>query len=149
MRQQLQQHLVSIADIVLDSYSLNLLKIHFDDGDVEDNVEWGRIEILTEDSAEVQEYVENISEAEFELIEAFKVFDKDNTGTISAKEYFEILTEMGENPISAEEVTKEFQELGITWDSEIDYRELAKYMVSSDEENQVRQKILGPFMLER
>ena len=31
--------------------------IHFDDGDVEDNVEWIRIEPLNEESAEVQAYV--------------------------------------------------------------------------------------------
>ena len=51
--------------------------IHFDDGDVEDNVEWRRIEPMQEDSAEVQEYVENVMKEEQELIEAFQVFDTD------------------------------------------------------------------------
>ncbi len=108
--------------------------IHFDDGDVEDNVEWGRIEAMQEDSAEVQEYVENVAGAEQELIEAFKIFDEGGTGTISAQKYFEILTEIGDEPISVDDVLEEFAELGIGMDSEIDYRELAKYMVSSDAE---------------
>ena len=108
--------------------------IHFDDGDVEDNVEWGRIEAMQEDSAEVQEYVENVVGAEQELIEAFQVFDEGGTGTISAQKYFEILTEIGDEPISVDDVLEEFAELGIGMDSEIDYRELAKYMVSSEAE---------------
>ncbi len=108
--------------------------IHFDDGDVEDNVEWGRIEAMQEDSAEVQEYVENVVGAEQELIEAFQVFDEGGTGTISAQKYFEILTEIGDEPISVDDVLQEFAELGMCMDSEIDYRELAKYMVSSEAE---------------
>ena len=110
--------------------------IHFDDGDVEDNVEWGRIEPMQEDSVEVQEYVENVMKEELELIEAFQVFDADGTGTINGvlavKKYFQILTEMGDNPISIEDVLEEFESLGIGMDSEIDYRELAKYLVSSE-----------------
>lgn len=110
--------------------------IHFDDGDVEDNVEWGRIEPMQEDSAEVQEYVENVMKEELELIEAFQVFDVDGTGTINGvlavKKYFQILTEMGDAPISIEDVLEEFESLGIGMDSEIDYRELAKYLVSSE-----------------
>ena len=106
--------------------------IHFDDGDVEDRVEWSRVEALQEGSAEVQEYVENVVEAEQELIEAFQIFDEAGTGTISAQKYFEILTEIGDEPISVDDVLEEFSALGIGMDSEIDYRELAKYMVSSD-----------------
>ena len=112
--------------------------IHFDDGDVEDNVEWGRIEAMQEDSAEVQEYVENVRKEEQELIEAFQVFDEGGTGTINGvlavKKYFQILTEMGDDPISIEDVLEEFESLGIGMDSEIDYREMAKYLVSSDAE---------------
>ncbi|MAO70280.1 MAG: hypothetical protein CL983_04280 [Euryarchaeota archaeon] len=113
--------------------------IHFDDGDIEDNVEWGRIEKIPEDSNQVQEYVEHISEAESELIEAFRVFDENNTGTIPAKKYFEILTEMGDEPISVEDVVNEFESLGINWDSEINYKELAKLMISGEEHN-IQQK---------
>ena len=108
--------------------------IHFDDGDVEDNVEWSRIELLIEDSTEVQQYIEQLSEEENELIEAFQVFDESGSGTISAKKLFEILTEMGDAPISVDEALAEFAELGIELDSEINYRELAKYMASPEDD---------------
>ena len=106
--------------------------IHFDDGDVEDNVDLARIERLNENSEAVKEYVERDSEAEEELIEAFKVFDTNNSGTILAKEYFEILTQMGDNPLPVDDVMNEFAELGISMDSQIDYRELAKFIVASE-----------------
>ena len=67
-------------------YEDHTFLIHFDDGDVEDKVEWNRIEKQVDNSIEVQEYVERLSEAEQDLIEAFKVFDNDNSGTISAAE---------------------------------------------------------------
>lgn len=110
----------------------NTFLIHFDDGDVEDNVEWGRIEPLNESSEEVQAYISQDSEAENELIEAFKIFDASNSGTIPAKEYLRILTETGDDPIPVEDVMNEFSELGIDLNSQIDYRELAKYLVGSD-----------------
>ena len=110
----------------------NTFMIHFDDGDVEDHVEWSRIEPMQEGSAEVQHYVENISDPQKELIEAFQVFDENGTGTISAQKYFEILTDFGDDPIDVDEVMAEFATLGIGLDSEIDYRELAKHMVSTD-----------------
>jgi hypothetical protein len=113
--------------------------IHFEDGDIEDNVEWNRIEKPAKNSTEVQEYVESLSEAEYELIEAFKVFDKNNSGTISAAKYFELLTEQGDNPLSVEDVMNEFQELGITEHSEIDYRDLAKYLVGSEKATNAEQ----------
>ena len=106
--------------------------IQFDDGDVEDNVEWGRIEPLNESSSEVQEYIEHDNQAEKELIEAFQVFDTNNTGTIPAREYFRILTELGDEPLNVDDVLQEFSELGIELDSEIDYRSLVKYMIASD-----------------
>lgn len=117
---------------IADDYDNQTYLIHYDDGDIEDHVEWNRIEKMASGSAKIQEYVEQISEAEFELIEAFKVFDSDNSGMISAKEYFEILTELGDNPLSAEDVRNEFDELGIAENSEINYRELAKYLVGSE-----------------
>jgi len=113
--------------------------IHFDDGDVEDNVEWSRIESMQEGSMEVQEYVDNVMKEEQELIEAFQVFDENGTGTISAQKYFEILTEVGDEPISVDDVLEEFTTLGIGMDSEIDYRELAKYMVSSESDSEPTQ----------
>jgi hypothetical protein len=106
--------------------------IYFDDEDWEYNVEWSRIELLMENSVEVQEYVEQVSEEEKELIKAFQSFDESGSGTISARTFFEILTEMGDSPIDVNEVIAEFAELGIEMDSEIGYRELAKYMVHSE-----------------
>ena len=49
--------------------------IHFDDGDVEDGVEWNRIEPLNENSTEVQSYMQHDADAEKDLIDAFQVFD--------------------------------------------------------------------------
>ena len=46
---------------------------------------------------------------------------------------------MGDKPISVEEVVKEFKSLGIKWDSEINYKELAKLMISGEETN-IQQK---------
>ena len=112
----------------------SLWALPHDDGDVEDNVEWGRIEALQEDSVEVQDYMESVLGAEQELIEAFQVFDENGTGTIPARKYFEILTEIGDDPVSVDAVLEEFASLGIGLDSEIDYRELAKYMASSEDD---------------
>ncbi len=110
--------------------------IHFDDGDIEDNVEWSRIEPMQEDSAEVQDYLENMGETEREFVEAFKVFDENGSGTISATKFFEILTAMGDEPLHVQEAMEQFAELGIEMDSELDYRELAKYMASTDGDNE-------------
>ena len=106
--------------------------IHFDDGDVEDHVNMGRIKPLDENSEAVQAYIEHDNEAERELIEAFQVFDTNGTGTIPAREYLRILTEIGDDPVPVEDVLNEFVELGIELDSEIDYRALAKFMVASE-----------------
>ncbi len=106
--------------------------IHFEDGDIEDNVGWDRIEPLDESSQTVKDYIVHDTKAENELIEAFEVFDTDKTGTISAKEYLRILTEIGDDPISTSEVLQEFADLGIEMDSEIDYKALAKFMVASE-----------------
>jgi Ca2+-binding EF-hand superfamily protein len=125
---------------IVSEYDDHTFMIHFDDGDIEDNVEWNRIEKPAKNSTEVQEYFERLSEAEYELIEAFKVFDKDSSGTISATEYFELLTEQGDNPLSVEDVVNEFQELGITGNSEINYRELAKYLVGSEKGTNIEQE---------
>ena len=119
--------------------------IHFDDGDVEDHVNMGRIKPLDENSEAVQAYIEHDNEAERELIEAFEVFDTTGTGTISAHEYLRILTEIGDEPLSVEDVLNEFVELGIELDSEIDYRALAKFMVASEQheaDGAVKQEVL-------
>lgn len=119
--------------------------IHFDDGDVEDHVPMGRIKALDENSKAVQAYIEHDNEAEMELIEAFQVFDTTGTGTILAREYLRILTEIGEDPIPVEDVLSEFIDLGIELDSEIDYRALAKFMVASEKyetDSTVKQEVV-------
>ena len=129
----------------IDSENSDLtFNIHFDDGDVEHGVEWGRIEPLNETSKEVQDYIENDSQEERDLIEAFQVFDSENSGTISAREYFSILTDMGDDPISMNDVLREFNEMGIGLDSEIDYRSLAKFMLGSEdsETSQIKPEVV-------
>lgn len=101
--------------------------IHFDDGDVESGVPPSRIAIQP-DSKAAQEYVKQISTEEQELIDAFMVFDKDNSGTINSQELFQILTEMGD-PLQIDEVVEMFEEMGIPPNSEINYKDLAKIMV--------------------
>jgi hypothetical protein len=65
----------------------------------------------------------------FDDILLVEYIDENDTGAISAKEYFGILTGMGDEPIDADEVMAEFAELGIGLDTKLDYRALAKYMV--------------------
>lgn len=101
--------------------------IHFDDGDVESGVPPSRIAIQP-DSKAAQEYVKQVSTEEQELIDAFMVFDKDNSGTINSQELFQILTEMGD-PLQIDEVVEMFEEMGIPPNSEINYKDLAKIMV--------------------
>ena len=55
----------------------------------------GRIKALDENSEAVQAHIEHGNEAERELIEAFQVFDTTETGTIPAREYLRIPTEIG------------------------------------------------------
>jgi len=106
--------------------------IHFDDGDVESGVPPSRI-AKQPDSEATQAYVEQISQEEQELIESFKVFDENNTGTIHASKLFEILTQMGD-PLEISEVQEMFNEMGISLDSELNYKDLAKIMVQPFEE---------------
>ena len=106
--------------------------IHFDDGDVEGGVPPSRIAKQPESEA-TQAYVEQISQEEQELIESFKVFDLNNTGTIHASKLFEILTQMGD-PLEISEVQEMFSEMGISLDSELNYKDLAKIMVQPFEE---------------
>ena len=101
--------------------------IHFDDGDVESGVPASRIAIQP-DSEATKEYVENICEEEQELIDSFAVFDEEKNGTIHAKKLFEILTQMGD-ALDVNEAKALFSDMGISLDSEINYKDLAKIMV--------------------
>ena len=123
-------------------YEDHTFLILFDDGDIEDHVEWGRIERANVDSSEVQDFIEQQSSEVEELIEAFEVFDHDGTGTISAQKYFEILTQMGESPLSESDVMEEFASLGIDMNAEISYHELAKSMVGPEEAIQAKPEVV-------
>ena len=101
--------------------------IHFDDGDVESGVPPSRI-AKQPDSQATQDYVEHISKEEQELIDSFKVFDENDSGTIHASKLFEILTQMGD-PLDVSEAQEMFYEMGISLDSELNYKDLAKIMV--------------------
>ena len=128
--------------IISKEYDNHTFLILFDDGDIEDQVEWGRIELADVDSNDVQDFLLQQSSEVEDLIQAFEVFDEENTGVISAQKYFEILTQMGDSPLSESEVMEEFAALGIGMDAEIDYRELAKHMVGSDEVIQVKAEVV-------
>lgn len=106
------------------------IRVDYDDGDTEDNIPLSRVRVITEENKEVMEYADAISESEEELLQAFRVFDTQETGTISATELFRILTEMGDQPIDESEVFELFNDLGIEMDAELDYRQLAKWLVS-------------------
>ena len=123
-------------------YEDHTFLILFDDGDIEDRVEWSRIELVDVDSNDVQEFLHQQSTERDELIEAFEVFDPEKTGTISAQKYFEILTQFGDTPMSENEVLQEFSSLGIELDTEINYLELVKLMISGDETIQLKAEVI-------
>lgn len=106
--------------------------IHYDDGDVEDEVEWSRLTPIPPDDEDAARAALHITEAEAELIEAFQAFDEGNTGTISAAQLFDILTQMGDDPLAPSEAHELFETLGVDGDAELDYRGLAKWMVGPD-----------------
>ena len=123
-------------------YEDHTFLILFDDGDIEDRVEWSRIEKVDVDSSDVQEFLHQQSTERDELIEAFEVFDPEKTGTISAQKYFEILTQFGDTPLSEDEVLQEFTSLGINLDNEINYLELVKLMIGGDETIQLKAEVI-------
>ena len=100
--------------------------VHFDDGDVESAVPLDRI-AAQPDSNTASDYVEQISAEEQELLDSFAVFDEENSGTIHARKLFSILTEMGD-ALDLAEAEELFSEMGISLDSEINYKDLAKIM---------------------
>ena len=128
--------------IISKEYDDHTFLILYDDGDVEDRVDWSRIESVDSQSKEVHEYIEQQSSEREELIEAFQVFDPDGTGTISAQKYFEILTQLGDSPLSESDVIEEFDALGIQLDAEIDYRDLVKLMIGGDEGNSAKAEVV-------
>jgi len=70
------------------------------------------------------------SDSDDDLKEAFKVFDKDDNGSISAKELRHVMTNLGEK-LSDEEIDEMIREVDINGDGHIDYDEFVKMMLSS------------------
>ena len=69
------------------------------------------------------------TDSEEELKEAFKVFDKDGNGFISASELRHVMTNLGEK-LTDEEVDEMIREADIDGDGQINYEEFVKMMMS-------------------
>ena len=68
-------------------------------------------------------------DSEEELREAFKVFDKDGNGFISAAELRHVMTNLGEK-LSDAEVDEMIREADVDGDGQINYAEFVKMMVA-------------------
>jgi len=69
------------------------------------------------------------TESEEEIKEAFKVFDKDGTGVISAAELRHVMTNLGEK-LTDTEVDDLIKEADVDGDGQINYEEFVKLMLS-------------------
>jgi Ca2+-binding EF-hand superfamily protein len=58
-----------------------------------------------------------------ELIDAFKIFDYDNSGSVSRKEFHDILTKFGPNEFSEEDIKDIFDMIDVDHDGTINYAE--------------------------
>ncbi len=70
------------------------------------------------------------TDSEEELLEAFKVFDKDGNGFITASELRNVMTSIGEK-LTDEEVDEMIREADLDRDGQINHREFVKMMMSS------------------
>ncbi|KAK9913353.1 hypothetical protein M0R45_037171 [Rubus argutus] len=75
------------------------------------------------------------TESEEELKEAFRVFDKDQNGSISADELRHVMTNLGEK-LTDEEVDEMVREADVDGDGQINYEEFVKVMMSKRARNQ-------------
>merc|ERR1712160_86706 len=69
------------------------------------------------------------TDTEEELIEAFKVFDRDGNGLISAAELRHVMTNLGEK-LTDEEVDEMIKEADIDGDGHINYEEFVRMMMA-------------------
>ncbi|KAJ1266259.1 hypothetical protein BS78_08G137400 [Paspalum vaginatum] len=69
--------------------------------------------------------------ADEELREAFKVFDKDQNGFISAAELRHVMISLGEK-LTDEEVQQMIREADLDGDGQVDYHEFVRMMMLSD-----------------
>ncbi|KAJ2695922.1 hypothetical protein FB645_006337 [Coemansia sp. IMI 203386] len=89
----------------------------------------GNGEIEFEEFLSLMAQYYNTSSEEDELREAFKVFDKNGDGVISADELRQVMTSLGER-LSDEEVSEMIREADVDGDGNINYEEFAKMMVN-------------------
>ena len=69
------------------------------------------------------------TDTEEELIEAFKVFDRDGNGLISANELQHVMSSLGEN-VTEEEVEEMIKEADLDGDGYINYEEFVRMIVN-------------------
>jgi len=67
------------------------------------------------------------TDAEEEIREAFRVFDKDGSGQISADEMRSVMANLGEN-LTDEEIDEMIREADVNGDGEVDFEEFARMM---------------------
>ncbi|KAG0497010.1 hypothetical protein HPP92_001701 [Vanilla planifolia] len=82
------------------------------------------------------------TDSEEELKEAFRVFDKDQNGFISAAELRHVMTNLGEK-LTDEEVDEMIREADVDGDGQINYEEFVKVMMASEEERLFKQILLS------
>ena len=70
------------------------------------------------------------TDAEEEVIEAFKVFDKDDSGWISGGDLYAVMTNLGEQMLP-EEIDQMMSEADIDKDGRFDYKALAQSLTST------------------
>ena len=69
------------------------------------------------------------SDSEEELIEAFKIFDRDGNGLISADELLHVMVSLGENT-NLEEIEELIKEADLDGDGFINYEEFVKLILN-------------------
>ncbi len=69
------------------------------------------------------------TDTEEELVEAFRVFDRDGNGLISAAELWHVMTNLGEK-LTDEEVDEMIKEADLDGDGHINYEEFVRMMMA-------------------
>ena len=62
-----------------------------------------------------------------DVLEAFQYFDQNGKGTVSARELRVILTKLGKNPFTEEELKEIFTESNVDEDGTINYQEFVEF----------------------